>query len=161
MFFCYPCRHEVRPSSEQPVHTSRFKNTDVVPVEDQPWVSDPFQVREQGGRLYGRGTSDMKSFLAIALALVPHALAAGLKVPLHLALSYDEEVGCLAMPTTPGVKPNAAPAMSNTMEAMQRDTVASRFVKRAILPGRTNSATLRTVGEAKGNPRPRSPETIP
>lgn len=69
-------------------------HTDVVPVAGQPWDSDPFQVTEQDGRLYGRGTSDMKSFLAVALALVPEALEAGLALPLHLALSYDEEVGC-------------------------------------------------------------------
>ena len=69
-------------------------HTDVVPVAGQPWDSDPFSVVEQDGLLYGRGTSDMKSFLAVALARVPEMLAAGLKVPLHLALSYDEEVGC-------------------------------------------------------------------
>ena len=69
-------------------------HTDVVPVAGQPWDSDPFSVVERDGLLYGRGTSDMKSFLAVALARVPEMLAAGLKVPLHLALSYDEEVGC-------------------------------------------------------------------
>jgi acetylornithine deacetylase len=69
-------------------------HTDVVPVEGQPWDGDPFAVTERDGRLYGRGTADMKSFLAAALALVPEALAAGLRKPLHLALSYDEEVGC-------------------------------------------------------------------
>ena len=69
-------------------------HSDVVPVEDQPWSHDPFNVIERDGRLYGRGTSDMKSFIATALALVPDALAAGLKVPLHLAISYDEEVTC-------------------------------------------------------------------
>ncbi len=72
-------------------------HTDVVPVEGQPWTSDPFVAVERNSRLYGRGTADMKSFLAVALALVPEALAAGLKVPLHLALSYDEEVGCLGV----------------------------------------------------------------
>ena len=69
-------------------------HTDVVPVIGQAWDSDPFQVVEKGQRLYGRGTADMKSFLAIALALVPEAKSANLKVPIHLALSYDEEVGC-------------------------------------------------------------------
>ena len=71
-------------------------HTDVVPVDGQPWSSDPFTVTERDGRLYGRGTADMKSFSAIALALVPEMLAAGLKRPIHLALSYDEEVGCLS-----------------------------------------------------------------
>jgi acetylornithine deacetylase len=69
-------------------------HTDVVPVADQPWTSDPFTLAERDGRLYGRGTCDMKGFDAIALALVPDMLAAGLKRPIHLALSYDEEVGC-------------------------------------------------------------------
>jgi acetylornithine deacetylase len=72
-------------------------HTDVVPVAGQPWTGDPFAAAERGGRFYGRGAADMKSFLATALALVPEALAAFLKVPLHLALSYDEEVGCLGV----------------------------------------------------------------
>ena len=70
-------------------------HSDVVPVEGQAWDSDPFVVRQADGRLYGRGTADMKSFPAVALALIPEMLAAGLKTPLHIALSYDEEVGCL------------------------------------------------------------------
>ena len=73
-------------------------HTDVVPVAGQPWQSDPFTLTERDGRLYGRGTSDMKSFIALALALMPDMLAAGLKRPLHLALSYDEELGCLGAP---------------------------------------------------------------
>ena len=73
-------------------------HTDVVPVEGQPWTSPPFTLAERDGRLYGRGTSDMKSFIAIALALVPEFQKRGLKRPLHLCLSYDEEVGCFGMP---------------------------------------------------------------
>jgi acetylornithine deacetylase len=72
-------------------------HTDVVPVAGQPWESDPFTVVERDGRLYGRGTADMKSFLAIALALAPEFRAAKLRVPIYLALSYDEEVGCLGV----------------------------------------------------------------
>ena len=72
-------------------------HTDVVPVDGQDWSSDPFAVVERDGRLYGRGTADMKSFLSTALALVPEFQAADLKVPVHLALSYDEEVGCLGV----------------------------------------------------------------
>ncbi len=72
-------------------------HTDVVPVDGQPWETDPFTVVERAGRLYGRGTADMKSFIAVALALVPDFLAADLAVPVHLALSYDEEVGCLGV----------------------------------------------------------------
>ncbi len=71
-------------------------HTDVVPVDDQDWHSDPFVVEERDGRLYGRGTCDMKSFYAIALALLPEMQR--LKRPIHFALSYDEEVGCLGAP---------------------------------------------------------------
>ena len=72
-------------------------HTDVVPVDGQAWTSDPFAVTERGGRLYGRGTCDMKGFLALALAVVPRAQVAGLRRPVQLALSYDEEVGCVAV----------------------------------------------------------------
>lgn len=71
-------------------------HTDVVPVDGQPWDSDPFGVVERDGKLFGRGTADMKSFSAIALALVPEM--GRLKKPIHLALSYDEEVGCAGAP---------------------------------------------------------------
>ena len=71
-------------------------HTDVVPVEGQPWSSDPLTQRD--GRLYGRGTSDMKGFIALCLALVPEMLSGPLKVPIHFAFSYDEEIGCLGAP---------------------------------------------------------------
>ncbi|WP_339630003.1 acetylornithine deacetylase [uncultured Sneathiella sp.] len=74
-------------------------HTDVVPVEGQPWETDPFTVVEKDGRLYGRGTSDMKSFSAIALSKVPEMIEKGLSVPIHFALSYDEEIGCLGAPS--------------------------------------------------------------
>ncbi len=70
-------------------------HTDVVPVEGQPWDSDPFAMIEKDGLLYGRGTADMKAFSAIALAMIPDFLERGIRVPIHLALSYDEEVGCI------------------------------------------------------------------
>ena len=73
-------------------------HTDVVPVAGQAWETDPFRLDARGDRLYGRGTADMKGFIALALALAPQALAPPLEVPLHLALSYDEEVGCLGVP---------------------------------------------------------------
>ena len=69
-------------------------HTDVVPVAGQNWTSDPFKVRRDGGRLYGRGTSDMKSFIAVALHLLPELVKRNLKTPIHFAFSYDEEVGC-------------------------------------------------------------------
>jgi acetylornithine deacetylase len=70
-------------------------HSDVVPVEGQKWTSDPFALREADGRLYGRGACDMKGFDAVALAMVPEFLAAGLKRPIHILLSYDEETTCL------------------------------------------------------------------
>jgi len=70
-------------------------HTDVVPVEGQDWDSDPFDLREQNGRLYGRGTCDMKGFIAVTLAKIPELLAANIQTPIHLAFSYDEEIGCL------------------------------------------------------------------
>jgi acetylornithine deacetylase len=73
-------------------------HTDVVPVDGQDWSSDPWTVTDRDGRLYGRGTCDMKGFDALALAMVPVALASNLRRPLQIALSYDEEVGCLGAP---------------------------------------------------------------
>ncbi len=72
-------------------------HTDVVPVDGQAWSSDPFAVVEREGRLFGRGTADMKSFLAAVLALVPEIAGRPLATPLNLAFSYDEEVGCLGV----------------------------------------------------------------
>jgi acetylornithine deacetylase len=69
-------------------------HTDVVPVDGQDWSHDPFSVLEKDGRLYGRGTADMKGFIAIALALTPEFLAADLQIPIHFAFTYDEETTC-------------------------------------------------------------------
>lgn len=73
-------------------------HTDVVPVDGQPWSSDPWVLTERDGRLYGRGTCDMKGFLALVLAAAPDLARATLSKPVHLAFSYDEEVGCLGAP---------------------------------------------------------------
>jgi acetylornithine deacetylase len=70
-------------------------HVDTVPVDGQAWTTDPFALARRGGRLQGRGATDMKGFVACALAAVPGLLAAGLRRPVHLLLSYDEEVGCL------------------------------------------------------------------
>ncbi len=67
---------------------------DVVPTTGQPWDTDPYTMTEKDGRLYGRGTCDMKGFVACVLAMVPDFKARALKTPLHIVLSYDEEVGC-------------------------------------------------------------------
>ncbi len=72
-------------------------HTDVVPVEGQAWTVDPFVLSESEGRLYGRGTADMKGFIAAVLAAVPMLLRCRLRLPVHLAFSYDEEVGCLGV----------------------------------------------------------------
>ncbi len=77
-------------------------HTDVVPVDGQPWDTDPFDMVERDGRYYGRGTSDMKAFSAVILSLIPEFVAHPLRTPVHIALSYDEEVGCL------GVRPMIA-----------------------------------------------------
>jgi acetylornithine deacetylase len=69
-------------------------HTDVVPVDGQAWSSDPFRLRIADGKAYGRGTCDMKGFLACMLAMAPAMTEARLKRPIHLAFSYDEEVGC-------------------------------------------------------------------
>jgi len=69
-------------------------HVDTVPVEGQAWSADPFTLREQDGRLYARGSCDMKGFVASCLAAVPDFLARDLARPLHLFISYDEEVGC-------------------------------------------------------------------
>ncbi|MFB9263414.1 acetylornithine deacetylase [Bradyrhizobium erythrophlei] len=72
-------------------------HTDVVPVAGQDWTHNPFELIEHDGRLYGRGTTDMKGFVAVCLAMVPEMLAADLKTPIHLAISYDEEIGCVGV----------------------------------------------------------------
>ena len=81
---------------------------DVVPVAGQAWSGDPFHLRRVDGRLIGRGATDMKGFLAVCLGLVPRMAAAPLKRPIHIAISYDEEVGCL------GVRPLLAAIAGRT-----------------------------------------------
>ena len=74
-------------------------HTDVVPVDGQNWFTDPYQISESDNRLYGRGTSDMKSFIAICLARVPQMIDLNLETPIHFAFSYDEEIGCVGVRT--------------------------------------------------------------
>lgn len=87
-------------------------HSDVVPVEGQIWATDPWTVTEQGGRLYGRGTSDMKGFVALALAAVPLALARGIRRPIQIALSHDEELGLLGAPAMIRAMADALPRAS-------------------------------------------------
>jgi acetylornithine deacetylase len=75
-------------------------HTDVVPVDGQPWTTDPWTLTDKGdGRIYGRGTCDMKGFIALALAAAPEFAKAPLSRPVHFAFTYDEEVGCLGAPS--------------------------------------------------------------
>ncbi len=122
-------------------------HTDVVPVEGQVWSSDPFTVVERDGRLYGRGTADMKGFDALCLALVPDMLAADMARPIHIALSYDEEVSCLG-----------APLM---VEEMARRIAPSAVIvgepsRMKVVTGHKGSVQLRTAvrGKAVHSSRP-------
>jgi acetylornithine deacetylase len=72
-------------------------HSDVVPVSGQPWSADPFTLIERDGKLYGRGSADMKGYIACVLACVPHFVAAVRDVPVHIAISYDEEIGCVGV----------------------------------------------------------------
>ena len=76
-------------------------HTDVVPVEGQDWGTDPFSLIESDDKFYGRGSADMKGFIALVLSRVPEMVSVELKKPIHLAFSYDEEIGCV------GVQENA------------------------------------------------------
>ena len=105
-------------------------HTDVVPVDGQAWSGDPFTVTEQDGKLFGRGTADMKSFIAVALALLPEMLATPLRVPIHIALSYDEEVGCLGV------------------HSMVEDMLRAEVVPRIVIVGEPTD--MRVVNTHKG-----------
>ena len=84
---------------------------DVVPVAGQAWDTDPFTMVERDGRLYGRGTCDMKGYLACVLAAVPSSSGASSAMPIHIVFSYDEEVGCT------GVRPMIAEFGTTAAEA--------------------------------------------
>ncbi len=72
-------------------------HTDIVPITDQAWIHDPFHLTQEDNKLYGRGTADMKGFLALILSRVPKMISANLSKPIHLAFSYDEEIGCVGV----------------------------------------------------------------
>ena len=105
-------------------------HTDVVPVDNQDWSRDPFRLHRDDGRLYGRGTADMKGFCAIVLALTGEMQQRRLSVPIHLAFSYDEEVGCL------GVR------------GLISDVVENLPLPRAVIVG--EPTMMRIVGGNKG-----------
>ena len=101
-------------------------HTDVVPVDGQPWESDPFTVIERDGRYYGRGTCDMKGFDALALWALVEAHHTGVKRPLQIALSFDEEVGCTGAPpmiaAMQGVVPKGSAVVVGEPSTMQAVT---------------------------------------
>jgi acetylornithine deacetylase len=99
-------------------------HTDVVPVDGQPWDTDPFETVEHDGRIYGRGTCDMKGFLALALGVVPELIAARPRKPVHLAFSYDEEIGCLGAPSMIAVIRKELPAPAFVVVGEPTDMVA-------------------------------------
>jgi acetylornithine deacetylase len=111
-------------------------HTDVVPVEGQAWTSDPWTLTERNGRLYGRGSADMKGFDALVLALVPDMVKAPLRRPVHIALSYDEELAC-----------RGAPSMVREMaEAIPRPSavIVGEPTRHAVVTGHKASIQLRT-----------------
>lgn len=87
-------------------------HSDVVPVADQDWTTDPFAMAEINGRLYGRGTTDMKGFLAACLAMAPYFAQCALRRPVHFAFTHDEEVGCLGAQALAPVLRSQAPRPS-------------------------------------------------
>jgi acetylornithine deacetylase len=105
-------------------------HTDVVPVDGQDWTTDPFRMARKDGRLYGRGTCDMKAFVGIAMSLAPDLARADLKVPIHFAFTYDEEVGCLGV------------------HKVVADVVANLPLPRAVIVGEPTEMKL--VGGNKG-----------
>ena len=111
-------------------------HTDVVPVEGQSWTTDPWTLTEKNGRLYGRGSADMKGFDALVLALVPEMAKMPLRRPVHIALSYDEEIAC-----------RGAPSMVQAM-AQSLPTPAAVIVgeptRHAVVTGHKASVQLRT-----------------
>src|SRR3954464_5826460 len=126
-------------------------HTDVVPVDDQNWTDSPFKLTERDGRLYGRGSTDMKGYVACCLAAVPDMLTAPLKKPLHLAFSYDEEVGCWGVrrmiPKI--VERPARPIACFVGEPTLMDVVIGHKGKRAFkvtVHGRTCHSSLAPLG---------------
>jgi acetylornithine deacetylase len=143
----------IGPGAGQPQHGGVILSghTDVVPVEGQDWHSDPFALTEREGKLYGRGTADMKGFIALVLALVPEAVGRDLAVPLHLALTHDEEVGCLGAPALIRALPEGMmrPAMAiigepTAMQVANRQKGLSFF--RTRITGREGHSSAPDLG---------------
>jgi acetylornithine deacetylase len=126
-------------------------HTDVVPVDDQTWTDSPFRLTERDGKLYGRGSCDMKGYVACCLAAVPDMLKANLKKPLHLSLSYDEEVGCWGVRGVIAKIPErpARPIACFVGEPTEMDVVIGHKAKRSfkvVVHGRTCHSSLAPLG---------------
>lgn len=126
-------------------------HTDTVPVTGQRWTSDPYRLRRDGRRLHARGAVDMKGFLAVCLAMVPRMAAAGLALPIHLAISYDEEIGCVGVrPMLEEVARMAVrPRGCFVGEPTEMGVVVghkSKHSKRAIVRGKACHSALTTEG---------------
>jgi acetylornithine deacetylase len=127
-------------------------HSDVVDVAGQPWTTDPFALTGDGGRLYGRGSTDMKGFLAAALAAVPGVGPGRLRRPLHLALSADEELGCLGTPSLLEAlrfAPGTAPAVCIVGEPTSLRVVVRHKGKagfRVVVRGRACHSSVATDG---------------
>ena len=125
---------------------------DVVPVEGQAWATDPFQLSPDGERLSGRGTTDMKGFLACVLAMVPEFLAMPLTRPIHVAFSYDEEIGCRGAPHLIERLPSlcAPPEGCIVGEPTEMRSVLSHKGKQAlelVIEGRAGHSSSPALGE--------------
>lgn len=126
-------------------------HTDTVPVTGQTWTSDPYRLRRDGDRIHARGAVDMKGFLAVCLAMVPAMRAAKLETPIHLAISYDEEIGCV------GVRPmlselaklSPRPLGCFVGEPTSMQTVIghkSKHSMRAVVRGKASHSAVTTDG---------------
>lgn len=116
-------------------------HTDVVPVEGQDWQRDPFRLTREGTRVYGRGTTDMKGYVACVLALADRAARADLKEPLKIALSYDEEIGCVGLQE---MLPRLAP-----MIGQPRACFVGEPTEMQIAIGHKGKAGLRAICEGE------------
>ncbi|MEM1122233.1 MAG: acetylornithine deacetylase, partial [Bacteroidota bacterium] len=118
-------------------------HTDVVPVAGQDWCTDPFKMVEKDGKLYGRGTCDMKGFLACCLAALPHMLAADLQKPIYFAFSYDEEIGCWAGPAL-------AKAIKHTYTETPRFAIIGEPSEMEVITGQKGMGSMETTIYSRG-----------
>lgn len=126
-------------------------HTDVVPVDGQDWATDPFVLTDKNNALFGRGTADMKSFIAVVLAAVPQFVTSNLSIPVHLAFSYDEEIGCVGVRRLIELMDGlpVRPAMCIVGEPTNMGVVNShkgKLAYRVSVTGRDAHSSLPTIG---------------